>query len=218
MPNTITASQPNVVGRQSSTQPLTSEFGGPQGEKMVGKLHADYFEQTQAAQHYWATVATAAAIPIQTSTTFVLCLFNPFGSGVLLTPTLLNLGYVATTEVPGNVLINFIAAAGAQVATGSPILTGTAITPQNCRIGATASNKGLPFSAGTLTAATTLGFTTGISQYTVPAAGVAPSPVRSYDFKGSIVMNPGTAIFVMANAATGATYQQTIFWYETVYV
>lgn len=218
MPTTITPQSPSGVPRQSSLVPLQTEFGGPQGEKIVGKLHGDYFEQMQSSQHYWATVSTAAAIPIQTSTTFVLCLFNPQGSGRLVVPTLLNLGYVVTTEVPGNVLINILNPAGAQVATGSPILTGTAITVQNGRIGPLAQNKALAFSAGTLTAASTFGFTTGISQYTTPSTAALPSPIRSYEFKGAIGLEPGTAIFVMATAATGSTYTQSIFWYETVYV
>ena len=218
MPNTITPQSPASIPRQSASNPAATEFGGPQTEKIVGKLHGDYFEQTQSGYHFWATVATAAAIPIQTSTTFVLCLFNPSNSGRLVVPTLLNLGVVATTEVPGNVLINFSINNGAQVATGSPILTGTAITPQNARIGAGANQKALAFSAGTLTAATTFGFTTGISQYTTAMATAVPSPVRSYEFKGGVILEPGSAIFVMANAATGTTYQQSIFWYETPYV
>ena len=205
MPATITPQSPGGIPRQSASNPASTEFGGPQTEKIIGKLHGDYFEQTQAGYHFWATVATAAAIPIQTSTTFVLCLFNPSTSGRLVTPTLLNLGFVATTEVPGNVLINFITGAGAQVATGAAILTGTAITSQNARIGSGTTAKGLAFSAGTLTAASTLGFTTGISQYTTAGATAVPSPVRSYEFKGALVLEPGSAIFVMANAATGST-------------
>ena len=135
MPATITPQSPGGIPRQSATNPASTEFGGPQTEKIIGKLHGDYFEQTQSGYAFWATVATAAAIPIQTSTTFVLCLFNPSTSGRLVIPTLLNLGFVATTEVPGNVLINFSTNNGSQVATGSPILTATAITPQNARIG-----------------------------------------------------------------------------------
>ena len=159
--------------------------------------------------------ATAAAIPISTSTTFVLGLWNPGGTGKVVVPTRLNLGFTATTEVPGNIVISGVKNTGNTVATGAVILTSTAIVPTCALLGGGGQPSAQAFSAGTLTAAATIQFTTGLTQWTTPGtAVVATTQPRMYEFDGTFALAPGTLMLVMASAATGSTYTQSIFWYE----
>lgn len=201
------------VSRVPSGADVQQEIG-PYGDQLVAQAHGKHFNPTISALHYCATIATAAAVPIITSTTQALALWNPSTSKVLV-PTRLCLGWVVTTEVPGNIQLAVIKATGSSVATGAPILTATVIVAQSCLLGSGAVPTGQAFSACTLTAAPTLFATTGLSHLTTTGASTTLSPFyKAYEFDGTVVIAPQTALFIVGNAATASTYQQSIYWYE----
>lgn len=206
---------PQPIARAGQTA-QTAEPTDIYGSKLVtwapGGKH---LAACQTGNLFVATIATAAAVPISTSLTFVLALWNPTGSSVRVIPAKITLGYVSGTEVPGNMVLSYIKNAGATPAvTGNPFATATAITAQSALLGSSNTSKVQALSAGTLTTAATIYYTIGLSHLTTTATATYGTVQNQYDFEGSQIVDPGNAILLMANAATVTLYQQSIWWYE----
>lgn len=128
-------------------------------------------------------------------------IWNPAGSGKLLVPLEVRLGYVSTTSAAFHFAWNQLLNAGSQAATASPILTWTDLTPQNALIGSGKKPAGRFATACTFTAAPTYLGPAGLSTVAMTAAAVnAPFPM-TWEEQGSLVVPPGNAIQLSASGA-----------------
>lgn len=194
--------------------------GGPQAEGLISQLHDRFYQQTYNGNMFVASLTTAAAIPINTTTSGVtLCLWNPLGSGVQIVPVAFIIGYTGTTGVAGATGYYYASNTGAQVGTGSTITAFTAITINNGVLGVTHSDGSLPVRAGsaaTIAAAGTLNRWSIFSEATPATNGTGgPYTLLDNNFQGSMGVRPGTLLYAAATAATGATFMQSFVFYLT---
>jgi hypothetical protein len=196
---------------------------GKQAEMLQAPLHSEYYTQTYRGCVYHAsTTPLGLAIPIYTGTAPVVCLWNPIGSGKNLSLLNVVFAYASGTATYGAIGLCYVAGAGSMIATGavfSAFGTGTSV---NGLLGAGTAAVAKVAVAGTTTLTTaptaanwfyTLGninleAATGTAHATfVPGAGGNP--------KGSILLSPGTAIWIAGTVASSALYVQTISWAES---
>jgi hypothetical protein len=195
---------------------------GKQAEQLTSPMHSEYYTQTYRGFTYHAsTTPLGLAIPIYTSTAPVVCLWNPIGSGRNLSLLNVVFAYASGTAAYASVGLSLVTGAGSSIATGaifSAFGTGTAV---NGLLGSGSASVAKVATGGTTTLSAapaagnwfyTLGSInleaqTGTAHATfVPGAGSNP--------KGSILIAPGSAIWLCASIASSALYATTISWAE----
>jgi hypothetical protein len=199
-------------------------IAGKQAEMLVSPMHSELYSQTYRGYVYHAsTTPLGLAIPIYTSTAPIVCLWNPIGSGRNLSLLNIVFSYCSGTAAFSSIGLCYAVNAGSTIATGAVF---SAFGSNNCIvngiIGGGNSSVARVATAGTTTLTSapaaanwfyTLGninleAETGTAHATfVPGAGSNP--------KGSILIPPGTAIWIAGTKATSALYAQTISWAET---
>lgn len=183
---------------------------GNQGEVMMQALGAKYQEQTLRGNSFVFSTTTAASITALGNN--VPTLFNPLGSGVqfVLTKVTLQVGAVGTPAVSG-LQYGFLANAGAQIGTASPILTATLVAGVNTAIGGRAPKVLFAPAAITFTTAPALlgavGFNLGST--------ATEAPYNMIDeVDGRIQLPPGSALQLAASTATSKTFNVSFWGYE----
>jgi hypothetical protein len=198
-------------------------IAGKQAELLVASMHSELYSQTYRGFVYHAsTTPLGLAIPIYTSQAPTLCLWNPIGSGK--NASILNVvfAYASGTAAYGAVGFMYVTNAGSTIATGAVFSAfGTLNSSVNGIVGSGSSSVMRVATAGTTSLTTapaaanwfyTLGninleAATGTAHATfVPGAGSNP--------KGSILVPPGTAVWLAGTVASSALYAQTISWAE----
>jgi hypothetical protein len=194
-----------------------------QAALMVANAHSELYSQTYRGYVFHAsTTPLGVAIPIYNSVTPTVCLWNPIGSGKNLSILNVVFAYVSGTAAFSAIGLNYVANAGSAIATGAVF---SAFGSNNCLVngivGGGNSSVARVATAGTTTLSTaptivnwfyTLGninleAETGTAHAVfIPGAGSNP--------KGSIIIPPGTAIWVAGTKASVAVYAQTISWAE----
>jgi hypothetical protein len=194
-----------------------------QAALMVANAHSELYSQTYRGNVYHAsTTPLGLAIPIYTGTAPVVCLWNPIGSGKNFSILNVVFSYCSGTAAFSSIGLCYVPNAGSTIATGAVF---SAFGSNNCLvngvIGGGNASVARVATAGTTTLSTapaaanwfyTLGginleAETGTAHVTfVPGAGSNP--------KGSIIVPPGTAIWIAGTKATTALYAQTISWAE----
>lgn len=192
-------------------------IGGPQNEGIVAELHGKFYMQTYAQKLWAASLTTAAAIPINTTTNGVtFAVWNPSGNPYSIVPVAFILGYTGTTGVAGAFGYYFRSGTGSDIATGSRVAAFTAVAsqPQPGVLGQTYGGNAKVASAVTLDVAGTLSRWSQFSQST-PATNNTQGPYTLIEyFDGSMIIPPGTLWYPAASAASGATFMQTLIAYE----
>ena len=176
-----------------------------------------YYPDANLGNVFIGTTAIAGVNPpAYNATAHTFCVWNPLGSGKNIIPIHLMLGWSATTNATGNVVISYQNGVGAQVATGAAITAATLVAPLNAKLGAGNSSVA-KFAPATITfaAATSLLMTTGLTQ-TVIAATDATNLLKQakHDFEGTLSVPPGSAICVAGNIALLGAYDITLIWGE----
>lgn len=177
------------------------------------------YDQVNAGNAFTGFLATAAAIPVSSTTAPTACLWNKLGSNVKLVLERMSIGWVATTEAPGNILMNVLMATGNAPGTGLPLTSFTAgvlnTTIFNRKLSAGVQPQG---SFGTVAALTTAGvpfMTLGWSHLTTTGASTAvPGWTLDYYFYDGVIIMPGNLVYPTASTATASTYNITIWWRE----
>ncbi len=173
---------------------IVSEFRGKYGEaKSRGQLF-----------HY-CTLVAGQTIPLFSSTVQTVGFRNPPGSGVVLEFVRLELGYLSTNQVPGNLIWCQAAPNAGFTATGS----GTLITSQaNGQSGQLAGasqqpkSKCLILTGITVTNAPTLVRTLGMSATTMIATNAVQGITwTGYTFDGTDLLYPGADIILGGTVA-----------------
>lgn len=177
------------------------------------------YDQVNAGNAYAGYLATAAAIPISSTTAPTACLWNRAGSNVKLVLERASFGWVGTTEAPGNILMNVLLATGSAPGTALPLTAFTAgvlnTTIFNRKLGSGNIPLGSFGTAATLTTAGVPFMTYGMSHLTTTGASTAvPGWTNDYFFYDTIIVMPGTLVYPTASAATATTYNITLYWRE----
>lgn len=176
------------------------------------------YDQTNAGTRYKGYLATAAAIPISSTTSPTACLWNKYGSNVKLILERISLGWVTTTEVPGNMLLNRLTASGSAAGTGLPLTgftAGVLNTTIFCtKLGSGGQPTGSFGTAATLTTAGVPMMTLGMSHLTTTGTATFGSFTYDFKFDDSLILMPGEFVYPTASAATVSTYNVSIWWRE----
>lgn len=145
-------------------------------------------------------------------------LYNPLGSGRILSVVSLRLAYVSGANAPGSLAWNYTKDAGAQAATGasSAILTAAKVAVENSMLGRGVDSKAIwSPTTNTFTAAPAYGRPIGQSLFTgLAATAVAPFQMGE-DYDGDLNIAPGAAIsLVTVQATTTALLRITVVFEE----
>ena len=193
---------------------------GKQAELLVAMMHSDYYTQAYRGYVFHAsTTPLGLAIPIYTSTAPTVCLWNPIGSGRNLSLIAYSFAYVSGTASYSAIGLSYVTVAGSTVATGSVFSAFGTGTPVNGIVGGGGVASGRVAIAGTTTltsapAAVNWFYTLGninLEAATGTAHGTNSTIIMP---RGSIIVPPGTAVWVSATIASSALYAQTISWSE----
>ena len=217
------------VGAPSNTSAtdnnIYDQLGGKSNEGIVAELHGKYYTQNYRGNMFMvSTVGAGLAIPIISTTSPTLCLWNPLGSGknaVLVRVVLANTNNATTAAGAIFLLADFNA--GSSIATGSCFTAfsqaalGTNLFNCNLGGGNLSVMKSAATATVTLTAASTAVVATLGSSGVGTVAGLVAAnsaPPIVYDFDGTLTVPPGVAVHLAAGAATTALFTQTLVWVE----
>lgn len=175
------------------------------------------YDVTNQGTRFTGIQATAAAIPISNTTSPKACLWNTAPDTKLVLERI-SLGWVATTEAPGNILLNVLTATGAAAGTGLPLTAFTAgvlnTTVFSTKLGSGAQPKGSFGTAATLTTAGVPAITLGMSHLTTTGTATFGSFTYDYFFYDSVIIMPYVLVYLTGSAATASTYNVSIQWRE----
>ncbi len=190
---------------------------GPEGEQVATELHAKFYECARRGRLFFQSVTSGGvAVPIFNTTSPILTLWNPTGSGKNAVLIRLNLGYVSGTMVAGSFGLMFTTGAGSTVATGAVFTAFNSVTPGNALLGAgnTSVMNSSNAATNTLTATSTKPIWIGLSEFAaIASTAIGPAGIN-YDFEGTVIVPPGCEVHVVASAASGALLTQTLYWEE----
>ena len=182
--------------------------------------HGKLYESARANRLYVAASATAGiALIVSATTGNHPTLWNPLGSGRILSIRKLHLAYVSGANAPGSLAWNITENAGSQAATASPILTFTKVAVANAMAGGAVDSKAFWAPAvNTYTAAPAYYRPTNLSLFTgVAATAVAPFAWGD-EYDGDLQIAPGTALsLVTQQATTTALFRITVLFEEIDY-
>ena len=185
------------------------------GDQISSQLNADFYEHTLRGNAFVYSTPAAGAALVAPTTTNAPMIWNPSGSGKNLVLHKIVLGYVGTTWAAGHVEYGVLTNAGSQIGTGAPVVSLTQVSGTNLLLGS--GNVSVMRYAPTtcvLIAAPTFLCTAGISSNAGTAAAVVPPFTMVDMISGMIIVPPGVAFFVMANAAVAGVVCTSIFGVE----
>jgi hypothetical protein len=185
---------------------------GKTGELMVMAQHGNNYANTYRGNTFHAVSETPLAIPIKTTTTPKFILWNPYGSGINCTLIHYCLGYATGDNVAANIMLGVIPNAGSWIRTGGPISAFATEHVHSGLLGAGEPSRVLFSVAATIVAATHF-LPLGMSMMLLDITK-SSSTSNFYDFGGTVIVPPGCAVFSCASAATVATYNERLSWYE----
>lgn len=176
--------------------------GGWFGDTIISQLMPRYFENA-ARGSLFIFASAAAGVTLAAPGNNLPTIWNTAGSNKLVIPVRVILGYVSATHAAGHLAWAYQNNTGANIGTASPFSVFTDIAPQNCLIGGAAQRaNGIRFSTTqTFTAPPTYLRPAGLNTAALVATtAVAPWPM-TFDEDGTLVVTPGNAIQLCANAA-----------------
>ncbi len=200
---------------------------GRANELIIAELHGKYLEQAYRGNVFMVSTTTAGVVlPIFVATTLTptYSIWNPAGSGRLMVPIVLLLGWTATTAALGTLVWVATTNAGDHVAAVGPppapiVAFGTQTAPVNANLGSgKVSQMRFSGTGGTTTLATgqpTFYRGTGITITATTSASTAqPWWTARDDWDGTSIIPPGNAIHLMGSTATLATVTATLVYLE----
>jgi hypothetical protein len=212
----------NPTGISFSDGDEVNLVAGKQAELMTTSAHTELYSQTYRGYTFHAsTTPLGLAIPIYTSTAPLVCLWNPIGSGKNLSIQNVIFAYASGTAGYGAVGLMYETNVGSGIASGAVFSAFSATNPVNGMVGAGAASVAKISISGTNTL-TTAG-AAGRWLYTLgginleAATGTAHAtftPGAGAQIKGSIIIPPGSAVWMACTVASSALYTQTISWAE----
>ncbi len=194
-----------------TTRPRMGNFG----ELMTSPLNSKFYEHTLRGNAFvYSTPAVGAAL-IAPTTTNAPMIWNPAGSGKNLVLHKIVYGYTGTTWAVGHIEYGVVTNAGSQIGTGAPIVSLTQVSGVNLLLGS-GNTSVMRFAPTTLVvvAAPTFLCTAGISSFAATATTALANIKMEDMIDGQIIVPPGVAFFVMANAAIAGVVCTSIYGVE----
>lgn len=197
-----------AVGAPSSTSAADNSnlplLQGKAGEGIVAELHGKWYTGAYRNMAFLSGGAAAGTtIPVSSTTAPTFTLYNPIGSGKVVELIKLNVSILNATTVVSSIALGMIS--GLLVAptsvTAIPIVAANGL--------AVATPAAQLWSAATLAAAATRFFTLFSVSATSGAFGN-----NTYDFDGSVLLQPGSLVHVCGTAAQTSASLQSIAWAE----
>jgi hypothetical protein len=188
---------------------------GAQGELVMGQLNPRYYEQTLRGNAFLYSTAAAGVTLAAPSVNSAPMIWNPANSGKNLVLTKVALGYVSATSAAGYVEYAVLQNAGSQTGTGAPVVSLTTVTPFNLLVGSgNASVMRFAQSTVTLANAPSATWPAGVSMVAQTATSTNAPWTMIDDIDGRIIIPPGNAFFVVANAAVAMVAAIAIYGLE----
>jgi hypothetical protein len=185
---------------------------GKTSEFITTVAHAQFYDATYWGHTFHGYSMTPTTIPITSTTSPTFILWNPRGSGRNLVLVKYCMGYAANKSVEGNVQLGIITGLGSTIATGAAITAFTVGPVINGKLGSGAASVAKFGIAATIVAATQF-LSLSLSPMQLSATSSSPA-VLFHEFQGTIIVPPGVAVFTCASAASVATYNERMVWYE----
>lgn len=197
--------QIQVLGRTGTLASPTGAYApialAPDGRVMTKDSN---FTAARAGRLLIATSATGGiALIVAATTGGHPTLFNPLSSGRIVSIKKLMLGYVSGNNAPTSLAWNITESAGSAAATGSAILTATAVAAKSAMAGGPVDQKSIwSPTTNTFTAAPAFYRPCALSLFTGVAA-TATAPFMWYEnYEDDLMIAPGTALSLCTQAAT----------------
>lgn len=173
--------------------------GGKTGEVIIGFAHGRFYEAATRNNLYIASVSTAGvAHGTAFGTTTPITLWNPTGSGVLISVKRIVIGYVSGTFGVGSL-------AYGQNLQGASAPSGTELVPVNCLIGGAGRGRGRSFTGANASGATPTLIRSGIV-YGAFVGGAGPIPPPLVDeIDDEFILYPGGLLAVQGIGTGGTT-------------
>ena len=188
-------------GRDST--PEAPVLGGSR-QLLTDGLHGKMYEVARKGRLFIATSATGGiALIVSATTGGHPTLWNPLGSGRILSVRKLVLAYVSGANAPGSLAWNVTERAGANAATGATIPTATRVAVLSALAGGPVDSKAIwSPTTNTFTAAPVFYRPTNLSLFTgVAATAVAPFTLHE-DYDGDLLIEEDTALSLVAQQTT----------------
>ena len=182
---------------------------------LSGKTYAEW---TRAGYVFSARSTVAAVLLAAATTGNAPAIWNPASSGKLVIPMFLRLTkHTPGTAASGGCVLGYKELAGDDVATAGVVVTWTNVAPVTTLLGSgkTARTKFSP-AVSTYTAAPALFMDVGLS-YNMSTAVANDAMRADFDFKGSVMLQPGSIMSVHGMPVSVATYTVDIVFAELPY-
>jgi hypothetical protein len=202
-----------LASLSANTNP--SVLGGRAAELIVAELHSPLYTAAYNGFVNWVTTATGGTtIPVQAaSLASTFTVWNPLGSGKNLELIGYSAAFVTATTVVSDVSLYFqTGVGGGSVAVPTNL---TALTIRNGLLGGGIASVASAYSVATLVGAIVKGPTLFAPTTTQSVAGGSTGPsLFNYQFRGEIIVPPGTLVTTAGNAAQSSAATQTLYWAE----
>lgn len=178
-----------------------------------------FIQQALAGNCFIGSTATAGVVPPAIAgNTHTFSLWNPAGSGVYAVLNGFSLAPASvTTTVIGAIGFGVTLNAGSQIGTGAPIVAFTDATIRNAIIGnSKVSRVRFAAASGAVTTIANPAWLYGPGIFS-PDGDMATSLSNvqiNVNIGGSVIVSPGTAIFVVGTGAVAQTYNMALTWAE----
>jgi hypothetical protein len=210
----VTAGAPPTVSQSGAGAML----GGTALEGIYAKLRDDHYTASYRGNGYQSHTLTAGTtIPVQaTNLVSTFTIWNPLGSGVIVELVRYTAAFLAATTVVSDVSLYIqTAVGGANAAPGT--LTALAVRPSywsSSVINPTGANKANMYSAATLVNTMATNMFRGPTLFGPTAVtSTALGPIN-FDFRGTVLLGPGTLATTAGNAAQTSATAQSLYWNE----
>lgn len=212
----------------SITLQMPFKFGGGSAEpelsadkaQLVQTLHGKHYEDCLAGRVFSHTPTPAGlAIPIFTGTALAggMPIWNPDGSGVNIELISASINRASGTAAVGSYGLMARLDVGSQLTTGSEVTAFAETTPVNGFLGGGNKSRARSSNAGTVTV--TAGVAAEFTRALFGSGIEADTHTNGisylfHDFDGTIIVPPGTLVWLAGKLASVALYNSTIVWKE----
>lgn len=210
----ITLEMPKKEGGVS--RPEASEDNA----QLVATLHGKHYEDCLAGRVFSHTpTPLGLAIPIYTATALAggMPIWNPSNSNVNVELIKVTIARASGTAAVGSYGLMHRQELGVDIATGSEITAFAKTAPVNGLLGAGQASRVKSSNAGTVTvtAGVAAEFVRTLFGSGVEADGTANGiSYLEHDFEGTVIVPPGSMVWLAGKLASVALYNSTIVWKE----
>lgn len=188
--------------------------------QLVQTLHGKHYEDCLAGRVFsHQPTPLGLAIPIYTGTALAggMPIWNPSNSNVNVELIYISINRASGTAAVGSYGLMHRKDLGTDIATGSEITAFAATTPVNGLLGAGLATRVRSSNAGTVTV------TAGVASEFIRAlfgSGVEADATANgisylqHDFDGTVIVPPGSMVWLAGKLASVALYNSTIVWKE----